>query len=67
MKANQLLKFLQDVEKQVNSYGRTLEDVEVNFRRSDDSDVEQTDFVGVDLFDEESNKIVESIVIMGKY
>jgi hypothetical protein len=67
MKANQLLKFLQDVEQQVNSYGRTLEDVEVNFRRSDDSDVEQTDFVGVDLFDEESNKIVESIVIMGKY
>lgn len=67
MKANQLLKFLQDVEKQVNSYGRTLEDVEVNFRRSDDSDIEQTDFVGVDLFDEESNKIVESIVIMGKY
>ena len=66
MKANQLLKFLQDVEKQVNSYGRTLEDVEVNFRRSDDSDIEQTDFVGVDLFDEESNKIVESIVIMGK-
>jgi hypothetical protein len=74
MKANQLLKFLQDVEQQVNSYGRTLEDVEVNFRRSDDSfrrsddsDIEQTDFVGVDLFDEESNKIVESIVIMGKY
>jgi len=66
MKANQLLKFLQDVEQQVNSYGRTLEDVEVNFRRSDDSDIEQTDFVGVDLFDEESNKIVESIVIMGK-
>jgi len=67
MKANQLLKFLQDVEQQVNSYGRTLEDVEVNFRRSDDSDIEQTDFVGVDLFDEESNKIIESIVIMGKY
>ena len=67
MKANQLLKFLQYVEQQVNSYGRTLEDVEVNFRRSDDSDIEQTDFVGVDLFDEESNKIVESIVIMGKY
>ena len=64
MKANQLLKFLQDVEQQVNSYGRTLEDVEVNFRRSDDSDIEQTDFVGVDLFDEESNKIVESIVII---
>ena len=67
MKAYHLLKFLQNVEQQVNSYGKTLEDVEVNFRRSDDSDIEQTDYVGVDLFDEESNKIIESIVIMGKY
>ena len=67
MKANQLLKFLQNVEQQVKSYGKTLEDVEVNFRRSDDSDIEQTDYVGVDLFDEKTNKIIESIVIMGKY
>tara|TARA_R100000908_G_C3673813_1_gene95561 strand:+ start:66 stop:269 length:204 start_codon:yes stop_codon:yes gene_type:complete len=67
MKAYHLLKFLQNVEQQVHSYGKTLEDVEVNFRRSDDSDIEQTDYVGVDLFDEESNKIIESIVIMGKY
>jgi hypothetical protein len=67
MKAYHLLKFLQNVEQQVNSYGKTLEDVDVNFRRSDDSDIEQTDYVGVDLFDEESNKIIESIVIMGKY
>jgi len=67
MKAYHLLKFLQNVEQQVSSYGKTLEDVDVNFRRSDDSDIEQTDYVGVDLFDEESNKIIESIVIMGKY
>lgn len=67
MKAYHLLKFLQNVEQQVNSYGKTLEDVEVNFRRSDDSDIEQTDYVGVDLFDEKTNKIIESIVIMGKY
>ena len=67
MKANQLLKFLQAVDKQVQGYGKTLEDVEVNFRRSDDSDIEQTDYVGVDLFDAESNKIIESIVIMGKH
>ena len=66
MKANELLKFLQAVDKQVQVHGKTLEDVEVNFRRSDDSDIEQTDFVGVDLFDAESNKIIESIVIMGK-
>lgn len=67
MKANELLKFLQAVDKQVQVHGKTLEDVEVNFRRSDDSDIEQTDFVGVDLFDAESNKIIESIVIMGKH
>lgn len=67
MKAYHLLKFLQNVEQQVNSYGKTLEDVEVNFRRSDDSDIEQTDYVGVDLFDEKTNKVIESIVIMGKY
>ena len=67
MKANQLLKFLQNVEQQVKSYGKTLEDVEVNFRRSDDSDIEQTDYVGVDLFDEKTNKVIESVVIMGKY
>jgi hypothetical protein len=67
MKANQLLKFLQAVDKQVQVHGKTLEDVEVNFRRSDDSDIEPTDYVGVDLFDAESNKIIASIVIMGKY
>ena len=67
MKAYHLLKFLQNVEQQVKSYGKTLEDVEVNFRRSDDSDIGQTEYVGVDLFDEKTNKIVESIVIMGKY
>ncbi len=67
MKAYHLLKFLQNVEQQVKSYGKTLEDVEVNFRRSDDSDIEQTDYVGVDLFDEKTNKVIESIVIMGKY
>ena len=67
MKANQLLKFLQAVDKQVQVHGKTLEDVEVNFRRSDDSDIEQTDCVGVDLYDEKTNKVIESIVIMGKY
>ena len=67
MKAYHLLKFLQNVEQQVKSYGKTLEDVEVNFRRSDDSDIEQTDCVGVDLYDEKTNKVIESIVIMGKY
>ena len=67
MKANKLVNFLQQVEKQIKPYGRTLKDVDVNFRRSDDSDIEQTDFVGVDLYDSESNNIIESIVLMGKY
>ncbi len=67
MKANKLVKFLQQVEKQIKPYGRTLKDVDVNFRRSDDSDIEETDFVGVDLYDSESNNIIESIVLMGKY
>lgn len=67
MKANKLIKFLQKVEEQVKPYGRTLKDVDVNFRRSDDSDIEQTDFVGVDLYDPESNQIIESVIIMGKH
>jgi hypothetical protein len=67
MKANKLVKFLKQVEKQIKPYGRTLKDVDVNFRRSDDSDIEQTDFVGVDLYDSESNNIIESIVLMGKH
>jgi len=67
MKANKLVKFLQQVEKQIKPHGRTLKDVDVNFRRSDDSDIEETDFVGVDLYDSESNNIIESIVLMGKY
>lgn len=67
MKANKLIEFIQQVEKQIKPYGRTLKDVDVNFRRSDDSDIEQTDFVGVDLYDSESNNIIESIVLMGKY
>ena len=67
MKASELMNFLKNLEEEVKCYGRTLKDVDVNFRRSDDSDIEQTDFVEVDLFDSKSNKIVESIVIMGKY
>tara|TARA_R110000772_G_scaffold113539_1_gene217831 strand:+ start:657 stop:860 length:204 start_codon:yes stop_codon:yes gene_type:complete len=67
MKANKLIKFLQKVEEQIKPYGRTLKDVDVNFRRSDDSDIEQTDFVGVDLYDPESNQIIESVIIMGKH
>ncbi len=67
MNANDLLKFLNAVADEVNKNGRTLEDVTINFRRTDDSDIEVCDSIGVDLFDSETNKIVESLVLMGKY
>lgn len=67
MKANKLIKFLQQVEEQIKPYGRTLKDVDINFRRSDDSDVEQIDFIGVDLYDAKKNRIIESVILMGKY
>ena len=62
MKANQLLEFLLKVEEMLKPYGRTLKDVDVNYRMSDDSDVEEIDWAGADLFDAETNQ-----VIMGKY
>tara|TARA_R110000851_G_scaffold11235_4_gene39635 strand:- start:141 stop:344 length:204 start_codon:yes stop_codon:yes gene_type:complete len=65
MKANEILNYLKKVEKAVKPYGRTLNDIEVNFRRSDDSDIEQTDSIGIDLYDAEKNHIIESVVIMG--
>jgi|TARA_R100000479_G_C6287852_1_gene165403 hypothetical protein len=67
MKANQLLEFLLKVEEMLKPYGRTLKDVDVNYRMSDDSDVEEIDWAGADLFDAETNQIIESIILMGKY
>ena len=67
MKANDLIKFLLKVEEELKPYGRTLKDVDVNYRMSDDSDVEEIDWVGVDLYDAEANQIIESIILMGKY
>lgn len=65
MKANEILNYLKKVEKAVKPYGRTLNDVDVNFRRSDDSDIERTESIGIDLYDAEKNHIIESVVIMG--
>ena len=67
MKANDLIKFLHKVEEELKPYGRTLKDVDVNYRMSDDSDVEEIDWAGVDLYDAEANQIIESIILMGKY
>jgi len=67
MKADKIIKFLHRVEEEVKPYGKTLKDVEINFRRSDDSDVEQIDSIGVDLYDAKKNRIIESVILMGKY
>ncbi len=67
MKANEIFNYLKKVEKSIKPYGRTLNDVDVNFRRSNDSDIEQTDSIEIDLYDSEKNHIIESVVIMGKY
>ena len=48
MNANDLLKFLNAVAEEVKQNGRTLKDVTINFRRTDDSDVEVCDSIGVE-------------------
>lgn len=63
MKASKLKDFLNYVENEIKYNGRTLDDVDVNFRYCDDSDVHSIGFVEVDLFDMETNKIIESIIL----
>ena len=65
MKANILMEFLKDLEIHCKQNNKTLKDVDVNYRRSDDDDIEKTDYVGVDLYDKKTNTKVESIIIMG--
>ena len=65
MKANILFKFLKDLQIHCKQNNITLKDVEVNYRKSDEDDIEKTDFVGIDLFDKKTNTKVKSIVIMG--
>ena len=54
-----ILEFLQELEQD----GVDLSQVSVNYRDNDDSDVEVVTFVGEDLFDQETNSILESIVL----
>lgn len=44
--------------------GYDLEKITINYRTDPDSDVEVVTYVGEDLFDEETNNILESIVLM---
>jgi len=62
MNANKLKKFLLDLEEEIKPYGRTLKDVDVNFRYSENSDVYKVNSIENDLYDSEYNKIVESII-----
>jgi len=62
MKASEIKTFLSRIEEELKQNNRTLEDVNVNFRFSDDSDVHRIKHVEEDLFDSATNKIVESII-----
>ena len=62
MKASKIKTFLSRIEKELKFRNRTLEDVDVNFRFSNDSDVHRINYVEEDLFDSTTNNIVESII-----
>ena len=62
MKANKLLKFLLKIEKDIKVYNRTLEDVNLNFRFSYNSDFYKIKNVEEYLFDSTTNNILESII-----
>jgi hypothetical protein len=59
MNAKKLLEFLLELE----TDGVDLSQVSINYRDNDDSDVEVVRYVGEDLFDQETNSILESIVL----
>lgn len=59
MSAQDLLEFLLELKEG----GSDLSKVEVYYRYDSDSDVEAVNFVEEDLFDEETNSILTSIVI----
>ena len=63
MNANKLKKFLLKLEEEIKPYNRTLKNVNVNFRYSEDSDVYKVNTIENDLYDSEKNKIVESIIL----
>lgn len=59
MKAQDILEFLLELEEG----GSDLSNIEVYYRYDSDSDVELVNFVEEDLFDEETNSVLTSIVI----
>ena len=66
LNAQELFDFLCFVKVDVESCGGKLEDVEVNYRYDDDSDVRDISKVEEDLFDAETNDRIESIILKTK-
>jgi hypothetical protein len=60
MNAKELLNSLIELEEQ----GHDLENIEVYYRNNPDSDIEYISFVSEDLYDEETNSVLTSIVLM---
>jgi hypothetical protein len=60
MNAKKILGELLDLQ----SNGHDLENIEVYYRNNPDSDVESISFVSEDLYDEQTNSILRSIVLM---
>lgn len=60
--AKKLLTYLQTLEAE----GQDLKKITINFRHDSDSDVHKCTLVSEDLYDAETNSILESIVIMSK-
>lgn len=59
MNAQKLLEFLLELEQD----GIDLSQVSVNYRHNDDSDVEMVGFVSEDLFHENDNALLTSIIL----
>ena len=60
MNAQQLYNILSEMENE----GINLENITLNYRTNPDSDVEVITYVGEDLFDAETNSVLQSIVFM---
>lgn len=60
MNAKALLQFLTELEKQ----GNDLKLINVLYREDFDSDVQEINFVEEDLYDEQSNSVLQSIVLL---
>ena len=63
LNAQDLLDFLLYVKANVESYNKKLSDVKINYRKTFDHDINIVDYVAEDLFDEQTNKIIETIIL----